>query len=137
MTPTAAPIRPRQVTNAANACAAAALALLIFTARWILLSLYSPNFASAPRPPAIRSLGLSLVIFLLSAMGLTAWYMLLKLHRYALLSFEVFWLSLVGCASFAYIFLRRTHDFRGVVFICVFILAGAFFWRSLKLNLPR
>jgi hypothetical protein len=138
MTQTAASLRPRQVTGIANICAVVALFCLIFVAEWIPnLVPYSPNLALPPSPPAIRSPAFPLVMSILGATGLTTWYLLRRLHRYALLSFTVFWVALVGCIAFSYIFLRRTHEVRGLVSMSAVVLAGVMFWRSLKRNLPR
>jgi hypothetical protein len=68
--------------------------------------------------------------------GLTTWYLLRRVHQYALLSFTVFWAALVGCIAFAYIFLRRTHDVQGLISMSVVALTGVMFWLSLKRNLP-
>jgi hypothetical protein len=132
-----APIKHRQVVFIGYACAVIALLCLMFVAEWIPNLLpYSPNLALPPSPPAIRSPIFPLVMSTLGMAGLTTWYLLRKLHHYALLSFTLFWVALVGCIAFSYIFLRRTHDVQGLISMSVVALTGVMFWLSLKRNLP-
>ena len=134
----ASPLRPRQVTFVANACAIIALLVFSFVAEWIPHLLpYSPNLALPPAPAAIRSPLFPLVMSLLGAAGLMTWYLVRRLHRHALLSFTVFWAALMCCLVFSYVFIRRTHEVRGAIFMGFVATAGVIFWRSLKLNLPR
>src|ERR1700686_4060518 len=120
MTQVAGAARPKPMTGIAILCAFVALIALIYVAEWIPdLLPRSPNFALTSSDPAIRSPLFPITMSLLSALGITATVLLLKQHRYSLVSFTTFWILLVGCAAYSCVFIKQTYTPRELLSICV------------------
>lgn len=130
MTETAAPTRPRPVTSIANVCVILTFFLLFAVAAQIPGLL--PHSQPVTSPPFIQLL----VVALLSALGFVTCVLLRRMNRYALLSFELFWLAVVACSALSYVFLRNTHDVRGLVGMGVLLVAGVICRHSLQRSLP-
>lgn len=132
------PSRPKQVTAAASICAVIAIFALIFVAEWVPdLLPYSPNLRLTSSSSAVRSPAFPAVCFVIATIAVASFFLLRRLHRYALLSVVILWITMIGSASYSCIQLRQTCGPRGALSIGVLILFGAMMMRAVRRNWPK
>lgn len=114
--------RPRQITRSAYICAFFALFPLAYTIQAMAYGV------------AVGKAGIATVA--IAAGGCVCTFLLLSLNRLALVAFALFWLLLIGAASYSWAALNTSHDARGLLGILFLVASGVVLWTTIHRNWP-
>ena len=115
--------RSPSITRSAYVCALFALMPLA----------YGVHAIAHDESPGYRSMA----AFAISASGVVCAILLLKLNRFARPAFACFWISLVIAASYSWVVVRASYDYRGLLGIGALAFCGLGVWGAINDSWPR